>query len=348
MRDLVFNFLTGVLGTDGARALRKATDRESGLEPLLVPRAALAWINQRHSYEGLIPGIPNSYLRFEKSSQGYTGSVSLQEGQYAFANADSFHVASAMSVGAGVEPQPRQPVRDQALVRLGKSIDALVKAQEIFKSDLRKSIFEKKTLEPSHGYKIREEHTSTGLKVHAHDANGNHVGTAWFTGHPQGIKPVVVGVDDSHQRRGLATAMYDHAKKVTGKNIVPADVETADGAAFHSHYKTELPGQQHKPTKQIEAQAPMPPQKQPPGAKPPKPKLPKLPALKVEKSEAARPCDACGGSFFKGDKFTGCVCFRDLSKSVRTVVYGDGYVLEFAGAVDRPAFLALQKALRGE
>lgn len=131
MKDTAFSFLTGVLGTDGARALRKAADREPALEPLLVPRAALSWILERQHYEGTIPGVANSYLKLDKSEGGLNGVVSLQDTNYEFSQVSPEHVASAMSVSVGIDLTNRLPVKDLLLVRLGKSIDALVKAQAL-------------------------------------------------------------------------------------------------------------------------------------------------------------------------------------------------------------------------
>ena len=96
MRDSALQFLTGVLGVDGARALARTADREPALEPLLVPRTALAWLRDRPDFEGLIPGQRNSYLSFQKSEQGYAGVVSLPETNYEFLGATPEHLAAAL------------------------------------------------------------------------------------------------------------------------------------------------------------------------------------------------------------------------------------------------------------
>lgn len=76
-----------------------------------------------------------------------------------------------------------------------------------------------------------------------------------------------------------------------------------------------------------------------PGVKPPK-----KPTLKVAKSEV-RACGACGGSQFKSDRYTGCACFADLAKSVRTVVANNAYVLEFGSGWDADAIATLAENL---
>lgn len=346
MESKVHKFLVAVLGSDGAQALRKASAVEPALEPVLVPRAAMAWVEGRPYYEGQIPGIKNSYLRFAKSEAGYEGSISVGEVQIPFHGADVLHVAAALGVSIGVDLVNRKPLRDRALARLGKSIDALVHAQALFKSDLRSpsKLFQAKA--PPKGYTLSVEQGDGGMKVHAHDSSGNAVGMAWFKHHDTGIKPVTVVVDEDHQRRGLATAMYDHARQVTGKSIVSGDIQTPEGQAFRSTYKTELPGQTHRPTQQQGPAMPTAPQKQP--AMSAKPKLPKLPAMKIEKSDAERPCQDCGGAIFRDHRFVGCICYRVLAKSIRTTAYGDGYVLEFGAGIDRATLLVLQRTLRKE
>jgi hypothetical protein len=109
--------------------------------------------------------------------------------------------------------------------------------------------------------------------------------------------------------------------------------------------KTELPGRTAAPQQQQAPAEPESPQKQPPMARN-KPKLPKLPTLKVEKSEAGRECPDCGGTRFRDDKFVGCLCWRDLAKSVRTTVYMDGYVLEFTKEADRDFVAALTQEFK--
>ena len=105
--------------------------------------------------------------------------------------------------------------------------------------------------------------------------------------------------------------------------------------------KTEAPGPAHMAT--------------PPGAPtagqpatmqalkgPPTPKAPK--ALKITKSQSERRCGLCGFAQFKAGRFNGCLCFRDLSKSVNTVPDGDGYLIELKGW-DNEALLTLIESL---
>lgn len=138
MNEAGYGFLAGVLGEDGAKALRKAAERSRELENALVPRTILAWLvtASRLNYEGEIPGAPNTYVRFEKSEQGgYNGSVAYGDEVYNFQNASLYHVAGSVALSLGIDADPVDPsLRDADLVRLGKSIDLLAKARLVVDS----------------------------------------------------------------------------------------------------------------------------------------------------------------------------------------------------------------------
>ena len=105
----------------------------------------------------------------------------------------------------------------------------------------------------------------------------------------------------------------------------------------------ELPGTTAKPLKPEGPEEAMAPIKQPKMAA--KPKLPKLPVLKVEVKELSKACATCGGGLFKSQKFTGCLCWRDLAKHAVTTVYSDGVVVEFGSGADKATVQALYKDL---
>lgn len=77
------------------------------------------------------------------------------------------------------------------------------------------------------------DHTVT---VFAHDNKGNLVGKAPFFFHPKRDSMVPTGtkVHESHRRKGLATAMYQHAEKVMNKPILSDNPggRTADAEAL--------------------------------------------------------------------------------------------------------------------
>ena len=129
-------FLTEVLGSDGAMALKKAVElaaaRGLDLESALVPRAILAWLStcSASEYEGEIPGIENTYLSFQKSENSYSGSITIGEDVYNFNRAELFHLASAVAVALGADNNT-EGVRARDLEKLGKNLDLLAKAHHL-------------------------------------------------------------------------------------------------------------------------------------------------------------------------------------------------------------------------
>ncbi len=86
------------------------------------------------------------------------------------------------------------------------------------------------------GYNLKYTSGAVGSKkthtVTAYDKHGNDVGSADFLVHTSGqLYPSYVGVDDDHQRKGLATAMYQHAEERTGKRVLNnPSLQLDDGA----------------------------------------------------------------------------------------------------------------------
>lgn len=244
MNTATTSFLTMVLGKDGLTALNKALKKDPQLEYYLVPRVLLAWVMQKSEYEGNLPGA-EVYVQFKKSDASYTGAIGAGISPVTPFSGDVFGLVAELVVGLGAEVQ-RVDLRDGQLVRLGKSIDALLKAREALKA------------------------LSKG------------------------------GVD------------------LPGKTAAPR--------------APEGPQEAEEPKKQPKTAS--------------KPRLPRLPVLKVELKQLEKSCSKCGSALFKGERFTGCLCWRDLAKHASTTVYSDGAVIEFARGADVATVQALVKELR--
>lgn len=86
-----------------------------------------------------------------------------------------------------------------------------------------------------------------------------------------------------------------------------------------------------------------------------KPKLPKgmkkpaapTPAstLKLSETEARAECPACGLTQIKGPRFAGCLCFRELAKSVKMTKTEDGVVLELGQDWDNEAVVTFLESV---
>lgn len=138
MDERKYAFLRAVLGTDGATSLKKAADKYGDLEGAIVPRAIMAWLGlvARSDFEGGLPGVEDSYIDFTKNEDGtYSGSIAIGDGIFPFQNANVFHLAAsvALSLGASLETDK---LKDVDMVKLGKSIDVLVKAKYLSDTDV--------------------------------------------------------------------------------------------------------------------------------------------------------------------------------------------------------------------
>lgn len=130
-------FLKQVLGEDGQKAFEKAETRVPTISAVLAPRAIVSWLSTavRVHYEGIVPGLENSYITLQKSSNGFTGAITVGDTVHAFERADLLHVASAIALSLGLEGLQLDPrVKGTDISKLGKSIDLLVKARVIANS----------------------------------------------------------------------------------------------------------------------------------------------------------------------------------------------------------------------
>jgi 8-oxo-dGTP pyrophosphatase MutT (NUDIX family)/GNAT superfamily N-acetyltransferase len=86
------------------------------------------------------------------------------------------------------------------------------------------------------GYKIKSQHVKregrTDLRVNAYHSSGKLVGSARFIDHGEHLAADNVWVQPEHQRKGLATAMYDHAERRKGVDVVSGGDTTGDAKAF--------------------------------------------------------------------------------------------------------------------
>jgi hypothetical protein len=128
-----YNFLKAVLGDQGAEALAKAAERSESVEGVLIPRTVMAWLGvvSRFDYEGTIPGVDDAYIDFAKNEYGtWDGSVAVGHGVFPFENASLVQLAASIAVALDSNSELPE-IRDVDIVRLGKSIDILVKSKYV-------------------------------------------------------------------------------------------------------------------------------------------------------------------------------------------------------------------------
>lgn len=310
-------FLKASLGDEGAAALLKAVGREPKLASVLIPRAIVGWLSfvTQNEYEGAIPGIDNSYVQFTKAQTGFSGVLGLSDGVYEFQKSSLYHLASAISLAIGHEPESLDPaVRDIVLNRLGKSIDTLAKAQVVTQ------LLAKRAMGPM-------KLTTHGSYHVEHTGNPD---SPYSVIHSASAKPVQTGIKSLKDADSIA--QWHHK---THGPAGPANLHLAEQSGT---------GIMQAPTAQIPPIGPKGPISKAPAQSASAAAKPK--AMSVTKSQAKRQCHVCGGYNFVNDSFKGCICFRDLAPDTTTTSYRDGYVLEFRKSAEPEAVALLLRTLK--
>jgi hypothetical protein len=260
-------FISGVVGVDGASALAKATSQSADLEWAIFPRVVMAWLEvvSQGEFNDHLPGVAETKLVLKKGeSDKFSGSINIGEETYWFSDVSLYHVAGAVAVALGGDSDRVPELRSSALAKLGKSIDLLVRARTL--------------------RKVQARQNGGGAK------GAGLPGVAAAPKAPQGPQPPV---------------------EKQPQNSIP-------GAAAGTKPTAKLPVS--KPTA-------------------------KKPTLKVVKSAAKMTCVACGDQQFRNDRYVGCLCFRDLAKSVKTTITHEGYILEFGSNWDADALACVAENL---
>jgi hypothetical protein len=374
------DFLDEVLGVAGAQALRKAIVRQPALQPLLVPRTIMAWVAMasRLGYEGQIPAH-EAAVSLAKTENGYSGRV----GDFEFVDENLYRASARVAVAMGVDGQLPAGARALDLERLGKSLDALVKAHVV--AELKKAV-----LDPNAGYAFKVSHVNfpevtqtirhqhadgargepepypgVQTSVVAHGPDGKVVGHVTFLHGKDGhLRAPGVFVDPGHRRRGVASHMYALAEKETGKKVVPSSHAEPGGnwrggllpdgqslwagnAANPQFGKTEAPGTTAKPTEQGGALAPQAPSRQQTSAIP---RVAKPAALRLSEAALCTVCGTCGGKpTIANGRLRTCICYRELGDvSLKKTEAGDFEVSFGARWDDEARVLFLAERARGQ
>jgi hypothetical protein len=337
------NFLRSILGDIGLTALAKACQNKPEIVSTLLPRAILAFlkVTPTYTYTGELPGQNNTVLQLSKNEAGFSGVLTAPNSSWAFKDSPITHVAAAISVSLGVsEIQTDPDLTDSQLLKLGKSLDLLAKAQALITSKAPK-------------IQYRLSHTQNEspkgcfhTRVNVHNEDGEHVG---FQNYIHKSNELVPGSGDlSPDLRELADQYAKKKSKLDLKKAADSPGPANTGQKPLDPNKPMAPlaattGQAQKPANPVAN--PM-AQIKTPKANLSMPKigggLPKLPKLKLSEAQIKTKCPLCGYRNFGNDgKFEGCICFQDLAKSVKTSKEGDLTVAEFSGDWDSEALAAL-------
>ncbi|SRR6266851_1535178 len=131
------DFLTEILGPHGVEALNKAAEKMPALRSVIVPRAIIAWLStmSNHGFQGSLPGTESYIALVKTENDDFTGAVTIGDKLYEFNNSNLLHVAASVGVALGIDSTPiSEQLKKTDLIKLGKSIDSLVKSNIIKKA----------------------------------------------------------------------------------------------------------------------------------------------------------------------------------------------------------------------
>lgn len=123
------NFLTAVLGSNGAKVMAQLSESSEVVRYATVPRTIVSWIDSNSNYNANLPGTDIN-LTLIKNESGFSGQFNSIE----FESVSLERAAATIAVGLGVNVSPSK-LKDIDLAKLGKTIDLLVKAQQGAASD---------------------------------------------------------------------------------------------------------------------------------------------------------------------------------------------------------------------
>lgn len=336
------SLLEALVGREGAQALAKAAERIPELDAAMVPRALFSWLTLAATgYAGAVPGIAESHLALAKSESGFSGAVRVADADYEFADVSLLHVSAAVATLVGLEKhRVDDRVREEDLMRLGKTVDLLVRARVAAAAKMAKAE------EPEISFE------------HERDASVTPPTTTIYAmkGGKELAKIVLVDDKDGARVRSthiesddlqLKTKLHDVIKHLTGHELEKGEDEGAEG-----------PGPAHKPTAPGEPLPPTPASRQ--NQQPPKPRakkaplpakpqvsIPGLSRLKLSEKQLAGQCQTCDGHQVEAGVFVGCYCFRDLGRYVRMQKAENAVTLSFGSEWTEDAVLALLDTVKG-
>ena len=354
--DSRYQFIEGVLGTDGAQALQKAGELHPNLETAILPRCIISWIKvYEGGYDGAIPGIEGSELVFKKSEKGFDGKIVFGEHSYSFKEASEYHLAACVVTALGSEEEDiSDAAKSVEIARLGKSVDLLIKAFAVSNSGYSISVGprslsvkpKKKKKKPAeNSYSHSSSYIVGGSVPAAPSASGPGPTTGSMSlseDLPKKIAKMVVDrikksgevPDAKRSLQAIRKAAQDMSKKAkdtaagTGGTAKPLAPE-APAAPTATQSATT------KPIANVTPQA-----KTGTSAKP------KATTMKLSEKEVTVPCGACGTGLFKADRFVGCICIRDICKSVKASRVDGSYVFDLS-KLDHEEAITVMESLNG-
>lgn len=333
------NFLTAVLGEDGQKALQQACVRNPEMEAAILPRALWGWLANgvRSSYTGPIPGVEGTYIDFKKSEANlYSGTVRFTEGEHSFANESLVYVGACMAVALGADGEKvSNRLSEVRAGKLAKSIDTLVKAKVVI-SELKKKAGGAESPGPAAKPHAPLEPNAPSPPDPTQNSKGPVVGLRpQLPKRPSGQVTGPTSVDVG----GEIGPRVHPAPTAPSGNTTPVGSPVGQTA--------ERPQTTRNKANSPLATAPKAPASAPEPKKSSIPKVPTAKGINVTKSEANASCNVCGGKNLVNGKFSGCLCFQALAKSVKVEELSSTYRLTFGKDWDKESIVTLVETLKG-
>ena len=128
------NFLKDILGTSGHEALCNTASNSKELDNLIFTRSLLSWVDLvcRYGFSGNVPGQQQT-MNIKKSEAGLSGYVEVSDKFFEFNDKDTSYVAAILAVALDADKPIKTP-NTRSIIKLGKSIDCIVKTEFVAKN----------------------------------------------------------------------------------------------------------------------------------------------------------------------------------------------------------------------
>jgi hypothetical protein len=135
MDNQIKDFLIGIIGPEGQRVVERLCKNSPELESVLIPRALMSWISvlsNLEKFEGSIPGVNGSELKFIKNNKTFDGQIKIKESLSKFENDSILKLAATIAVGLNMDVEGiSKGVDRNRLAVLGKTLDLITKSKFI-------------------------------------------------------------------------------------------------------------------------------------------------------------------------------------------------------------------------
>lgn len=124
-------FIEELVGEEGAKALKKASEINKNIEFAILAKSILSWIDILNSeYNDNIPGT-SAKLTLKKSENGFSGKLN----EFEFNSIDQFELSGIIAVALDLDEKlVKKNLNNKTIKNIETSIEALVKTRQVQKN----------------------------------------------------------------------------------------------------------------------------------------------------------------------------------------------------------------------